>query len=590
MFAHVNPRLTEIESKRDYLEYLIKFYPKFYEEWYNRIDNKFKEEARIEADGDPDIEATCYRNNIYGIDDLFGETKYLFYNSMLIMVYSFYDESLNKILQDENIERTGNIKSRINSILNKNELTDATIEDIKYLDRYIRLLRNRLGHNNTEPLKDSDVSVKELVNKEPEIHLLKSTNMIFIDGDNFILRVLDKEYRVLKEIVNLLLNNVNNKSKGEKEMEYKEKVTFLLGAGFSIPAGYPSAQGLVDKISEYINTYYRSNSRDILSGSEKYLFLGKLMCAYAERNQPFNYEKFFDFLKEGDGKDSEFYKNKLRSAFSTKEYDELRFNVESTYQDIIANCLQRSDETMTENEKYNSILYYMEQLLNESNLIDVFTLNHDLLFESFNKSSYIQGNITDGFEEIGSPYYGELNCKNHKYNCRLERYTGNYNQKKSIRLFKLHGSIDYYIYHNLENNEFRDESWIKIKKGITTCNFKKEVNGEYKEDFTNYSPFFLTGVNSKQKKYKKGIFKSLFKEFEKTLSQTTKLIIIGYSGCDDGINSIIREKYKGKNIYIIDPKSDDVANNFSKFNVTKINKGVNELTKDDFIKIKENEK
>lgn len=47
--------------------------------------------------------------------------------------------------------------------------------------------------------------------------------------------------------------------------------------------------------------------------------------------------------------------------------------------------------------------------------------------------------MCDGFEELGSPFYGELL---RTYKCRLSRYTGKYTKK--IRLYKLHASKDYY--------------------------------------------------------------------------------------------------------------------------------------------------
>lgn len=38
-------------------------------------------------------------------------------------------------------------------------------------------------------------------------------------------------------------------------------------------------------------------------------------------------------------------------------------------------------------------------------IINVHTLNHDLLFESFNKTDYFANHISDGFDEYGSEYY-----------------------------------------------------------------------------------------------------------------------------------------------------------------------------------------
>lgn len=78
---------------------------------------------------------------------------------------------------------------------------------------------------------------------------------------------------------------------------------------------------------------------------------------------------------------------------------------------------------------YNGSLTYLSELSHEF-IVNVHTLNHDLLFESFNKTGFINGSISDGFDEYGSEYYGKLTAKGRTYHCRLERYKGRYNTGK----------------------------------------------------------------------------------------------------------------------------------------------------------------
>ena len=77
-------------------------------------------------------------------------------------------------------------------------------------------------------------------------------------------------------------------------------------------------------------------------------------------------------------------------------------------------------------DEYTGFLNCMETFLKEY-IINVHTLNHDLFFEQLDRTEWINGKLCDGFEELGSPYYGELFHDNKSYKCRLERYTGNYN-------------------------------------------------------------------------------------------------------------------------------------------------------------------
>ena len=172
------------------------------------------------------------------------------------------------------------------------------------------------------------------------------------------------------------------------------------------------------------------------------------------------------------------------------------------------------------------------------------------------KTEYINGDISDGFIEIGSPYYGKLHCNEIVYHCRLKRFTNKYDT--SIRLFKLHGSLDYVPFYNTDNfGVMTLDNYIKIQYGIGCGQLLKE--NKDKADYDS-SPFayhadFLTGTTYKISRYDKGIFKTLFNSFKKNLQEAEKLIIIGYGCKDKGINEIIKENFNFKNkpSIIIDP-------------------------------------
>jgi len=110
---------------------------------------------------------------------------------------------------------------------------------------------------------------------------------------------------------------------------------------------------------------------------------------------------------------------------------------------------------------YKGFLTYLSELSKEF-IVNIHTLNHDLLFESFNNTGFINGNISDGFDEYVSDYYSKLFANNRTYHCRLERYKGRYSSP--IRLYKLHGSLDYVPYYR--QNEYGcmiPENYVKIK-------------------------------------------------------------------------------------------------------------------------------
>ena len=63
--------------------------------------------------------------------------------------------------------------------------------------------------------------------------------------------------------------------------------------------------------------------------------------------------------------------------------------------------------------------------------------------------------LSDGFDEYGSEYYSVIAPQN-DYHIRLERYTAYYNTP--IRLYKLHGSLDYVLYWEREKRKKHDSN------------------------------------------------------------------------------------------------------------------------------------
>jgi hypothetical protein len=207
---------------------------------------------------------------------------------------------------------------------------------------------------------------------------------------------------------------------------------------------------------------------------------------------------------------------------------------------------------------YTGIMNYISDLSMNS-IINIHTLNHDLFFESFNRTEFLNGRLCDGFEELGSPYYGDLSSTNRKYKVRLERYTGNYGTK--LRLFKLHGSRDYEMYYKKEGSLISPDVYIKIRYGIGHTDHYKEVKNEkgvleYQNSWINYHGDFLTGTSSKVLRYNEPLlFSKLFEHFKTNLEHSDILIIIGYGAKDMEINKMIFQHFNFANnrIFIIDP-------------------------------------
>ncbi len=375
----------------------------------------------------------------------------------------------------------------------------------------------------------------------------------------------------------------------------EKSISFLLGAGFSAPKGYPIGNQLNGKLlacagdnfafstdgSLVVNTDGTKPDLGYKNPYDLYFdFCSDLMHYYNNSIKPFDYEEFYDYLKIDAKRDPA-----LIDFFQAKRYnngdadlDDYLFQIDNIFNQLVsfylkdANGKNRHDDEpfclKPRFDGYTGFLNCIESFLKE-HVVNVHTLNHDLFFERLNNTEWINNELCDGFDEMGSPYYGRLSHDNRSYFCRLERYTGVYDKK--LRLYKLHGSKDYYLYFRTEGSTLIPETYIKGKWGIGSSDFYKEKTDNdnhlvYENCWVNYHSDFLTGTTSKIIRYREPLlFHKLFKIFEDNLRRADILIIIGYGCKDSEINKIITEKYgNDKPCYIVDPYAGDTVKNFIK--------------------------
>ena len=395
----------------------------------------------------------------------------------------------------------------------------------------------------------------------------------------------------------------------------RQSIAILLGAGFSAPKGYPIGNdmnenllnfddsaldfapcgSLVTSTEDTKNTFQMGG---VLNNHQKYyIFCKRLIKEYTEaHNDIFDYEQFYDFIKTEEAKQERYQRLCDDLLDDCESYEHYLSNISHIYNQMAAHLLKDKtgkswydDEPFKVNfyDGYNGFLTYLSELSRKF-IVNVHTLNHDLLFESFNNTGFINGNISDGFDEYGSEYYGILEHDHRNYNCRLERYTGRYNTP--IRLYKLHGSIDYVPFYRRDKNGFmKPEKYIKIKWGIGASNIIKGRKSKYGYDVSpfEYHADFLTGTTSKIKRYDETLlFKKLFKKFRNNLSKANSLIIIGYGCKDKGINEIIKDNfdYKNKPSFIIDKYAGASVETFAqKINAKIIKESIERIDKTWFV-------
>jgi hypothetical protein len=372
-------------------------------------------------------------------------------------------------------------------------------------------------------------------------------------------------------------------SEPELPLEGRKSVSILLGAGFSAPMGYPIGNSMNQRLQNFDDSTLDFAPNGALATSidgtkpifqmggnlnnhQKYfIFCKRLIKEYTKaHNDIFDYELFYDFIKNGEAKQKRYQKLCDDLLVDGDSFEHYLFNISHIYNQMVAHLLKdRNGKSWYDDEPfklnyfdgYNGFLTYLSELSHEF-IVNVHTLNHDLLFESFNNTGFINGNISDGFDEYGSDYYGKLNNKGRTYHCRLERYKGRYNT--SIRLYKLHGSLDYVPFYRRDDyGMMNPENYVKIKWGIGAGDIMKSHKSKigYENSPFEYHADFLTGTTTKIQRYNEPLlFKKLFKKFKKNLRNADKLIIIGYGCKDEGINAMIKENfdYRNKPSFFVD--------------------------------------
>lgn len=388
------------------------------------------------------------------------------------------------------------------------------------------------------------------------------------------------------------------------------ETSILLGAGFSVNKGYPTANQLNKKLIQldaedfFIYTdgtvfLKEKNIEDPCWYSTDFkhkYFVVKLIEYYIKQKETFNYEKFYDFYNEfyrgKEDEDFNIFCEEFRNEYNIKTNNlNLLSQTNKIFNQLISLFLVDSEGKKFYDsihyckptyDGYSGFLNCIETWGNEG-ITHIHTLNHDIFFETLKSTDWIQGKLSDGFEESGSKFYGSLKDN---YKVRLPYFTNNFTEQ--FRLYKLHGSFDQFPFHIQDTGI---DTYVKIKLGIGTTELYKEVEDdkggyEYINDWMNYHPDFLSGTTSKILRYREPwYYEKVFNNFEKNLVNSNKLVLIGYGCGDSEINNIIEQNFDYKNypMFVVDPyPSQQIKEFVQKFNAKLIEKTPDNLKKEDF--------
>lgn len=392
----------------------------------------------------------------------------------------------------------------------------------------------------------------------------------------------------------------------------QNSISFLIGSGFSIPAGVPGVSKINKKLLDlkvdsfsidpagnaYFYESFPNSDAAYLKKTERSFFIALIQEFKSElpSGQEFDYEEFYDFLIKSQeqyrkNQTNRFIEN-FKASHSNVSDSHIAYSI--TVLDLYAFAVRTLNQLIEfmldidnfDLRSYLKFTYILKQLSNKY-ILNIHSLNHDMLFEKL-VSDGLERFFSDGFTEYGSPFYGELRNYFPGLKFRLRYFNHEYNQK--INLLKLHGSLDDYKFSYQGSNV---QDIVKRIKNMSTVDFYKEIKNsnntfEYLQCWIEYHSFFLSGVESKIDYYDYEFYnKHLFIQFKYNLQAAKVLIVIGYGFRDKKINEFIVNYYKrNKNgvMVIIDPFL-NLPPLFEDGKDLIIKKGIQDITEKDFSEI-----
>ena len=325
-------------------------------------------------------------------------------------------------------------------------------------------------------------------------------------------------------------------------MDPLNRLVFLFGSGISIPGGLPST----DKITATVLPTDRGNRPNTMVA-----FLGVVQDLvneyFEEQGRSANYEDLYYACKQLSGHKSGNFENPLilpfiqhiRPLFPETDVYDLAEEAAKHIAIVVVKQLSKPPRALD-----HLSFIYDACVASQYDGCNVFTLNHDRLLETYLQSRLVE--FVDGF---GQSINGSVRC-----------WHPEVFQDKTARsrLFKLHGSLDWY--------RMRPDGagWEEEVVGISSERYLGDSRAADGRRMINMDdgPLILIGTFNKMLEYNSGIFLDLLCQFHFRLRVSRRLIVCGYGFGDKGINTQIVEwlyRDRTNRLFVIHPDPDGLA-------------------------------
>lgn len=292
-------------------------------------------------------------------------------------------------------------------------------------------------------------------------------------------------------------------------MAGRKKIAFLTGAGFAVDAGLPHSAALASKLKEYLVSLAAgpNNQEAKIQLSLLYFLLGGIRFQWgrlgSDPDQSINIEQIATAALRLRHRGSDPLSPYVASwSEKITEFEAAQQGVLEKFSEVIFARLRQWLTTPAADkiEYVNRI----GDLHDKDTSVSIFSLNYDLIIESAFAST--KRPLANGF-------------KGGRWDPRLLR------DHKRIRLFKLHGSLD----------------WVDDEMhGICSLSFDRHPKAEDFEELK--PPLLIFGTDAKLSG--KDPFLTLTHSFSEELRVANLLVVIGYSFTDHHINEIIEQRMR----------------------------------------------
>lgn len=377
---------------------------------------------------------------------------------------------------------------------------------------------------------------------------------------------------------------MNMEIKPAMDIKQLPRIVFLFGAGASIPGGMPKTNEITERVLSFTNigrhtdgSYYLDCNYDT---SVQYIKRVRVMIGllkeevcrfYSQRQEDdnllFNYEDIYYLASQ--------IENYAKGAQDNPSVLSLIEKILPTIEAYFCGTANETIEQWTLGDISRETIHYIKDVVRgmlrkepeelnylsiigeawkASKGIDIFTLNHDTVIERYLGKEDIP--FIDGFgKENGGVRHWEPSL--------FENEVG------KVRLFKIHGAINWFLYrpHNgmvLDDIICVNDGYSWDAEGLTPMGGHSEI---------------LIGTYNKLIDYANEVFMDLRHMFYQSLLSTHHVVICGYSFSDHGINKMLDYwiKLPGRKFVVIDPEAEVFKNRTSRWVESRIPECWNEL-------------